>query len=82
MAQARQNIFTSRSHREAFDEYARLDKLFLATFKRSSKVELFFSSEGSFRDDEQYGITAYYLPEQKDELDFFIKNVKSFQNAE
>ncbi len=77
MPQSRQSIFTSRLHREAFEELMRLEKLYLATFKRASKSELYFTSEGSSRDTERYGVSLYYLPEQKEELDFYTKNVKS-----
>jgi hypothetical protein len=77
MVQLRQSIYATRSHADAFSELTRLDKLFLSAYKRAAKVELFFSSEGSERENQRYGITAYYLPEQKDELDFFVKNAKA-----
>lgn len=77
MTHSRQSLYVTRSHADAFAEITRLDKLFLATHKRAAKAELHFFSEGYERESQRYGITLYHLPEQKEEVEFFVKNVKA-----
>ncbi len=57
------------------DELSRLEHLYLKQFKKKLPIELFVSCDGNR--EPGFGLTAYYLPEQRADLQFLIEAAKT-----
>lgn len=55
-------------------QLANLETAFWAAFKKKMSVELYISDWGDVKSP-IYGLTAYYEPAQRAEVDFLIKNL-------